>query len=115
MNTLLKRRKRKSKRQAASIRNRLHQLESLEKRELLAGDLAGGNLVEMESSAKTEIKAAYVAPAPAAAVVQEAEGCRGRGPHDGEITEQEVEVALVLHDPARPGYERDSQEPRRDR
>ena len=72
MNTLLKRRKRKSKRQAASIRNRLHQLESLEKRELLAGDLAGGNLVEMESSAKTEIKAAYVAPAPAAAVVQEA-------------------------------------------
>ena len=72
MNTLLKRRKRKSKRQAASIRNRLHQLESLEKRELLAGDLAGGNLVEMESSAKTEIKAAYVAPAPAATVVQEA-------------------------------------------
>ncbi len=72
MNTLLKRRKRKSKRQAASIRNRLHQLESLEKRELLAGDVAGGNLVEMESSAKTEIKAAYVAPAPAAAVVQEA-------------------------------------------
>ena len=72
MNTLLKRRKRKSKRQAASIRNRLHQLESLEKRELLAGDVAGGNLVEMESSAKTEIKAAYVAPAPAATVVQEA-------------------------------------------
>ncbi|MCP4194140.1 MAG: hypothetical protein GY768_26315 [Planctomycetaceae bacterium] len=66
MNFKSTKRKKDHKRKISAISNRQTQLESLEKRELLAGDLVSGNLVEVENSAKAEIQAAYATAAPGA-------------------------------------------------
>ena len=64
--------KKHHKQKVASLSKRRTQLESLEKRELLAGDLVSENLVEMKHPAETEIKAAYETAAPSTSVQQDA-------------------------------------------